>query len=128
MRRLLLSAPLLFTPGLSHNRFDTWLNYYIFISSPLSFNSLPRCADACTYSFNIAENAFASVQLRNIAILLNALGQGALATRATTIASQVEAGLTAYGTMVHPTLGKVSYCMYLITIALSSYLSSSVEV
>lgn len=63
--------------------------------------------DAAVYSFNIPENAFAAVALRGIVPLLTALGQSALANQASAIASDVEAGIAAHGTMLHPTAGRV---------------------
>lgn len=53
------------------------------------------------------ENAFASVQLRRAAVMLRALGQGALATQADGIAATVEAGLAAHAVINHPVAGRV---------------------
>jgi meiotically up-regulated gene 157 (Mug157) protein len=63
--------------------------------------------DACVYNFNIPENAFAAVALRQVAPVLSAVGQSGLASTALSIASEVETGIAKYGTMVHPTAGRV---------------------
>lgn len=63
--------------------------------------------DACVYSYNIPENAFASVALRGVAPLLSTLGQASLAAEAIAIATDVEAGIKSFGIMNHPTAGQV---------------------
>lgn len=63
--------------------------------------------DATTFPFNIPENAFAVVTLRDVAKLLTAVGRSDLAARATALASEVDAGIQKFGTMVHPVAGKV---------------------
>jgi len=60
--------------------------------------------DACTFPFNIPENAFAAVQLRRTAELLATVGQPALAAQAQQLADAVTAGIAAWGTMQHPVL------------------------
>jgi meiotically up-regulated gene 157 (Mug157) protein len=64
-------------------------------------------ADATTFSYSVPENAFASVQLRNAAVMLRALGQAGLATQADAIASTVEAGLAAHAIINHSVAGRV---------------------
>lgn len=63
--------------------------------------------DACVYSYSIPENAFTSVALRDISTVLTAVGQTGLASRALNMAAEIETGLQTYGTMEHPTAGKV---------------------
>jgi meiotically up-regulated gene 157 (Mug157) protein len=63
--------------------------------------------DAVTLPFNIPENAFASVALRNVAGLLRSLNQPAVALRADTLAAEVENAIQAHGVYNHPTAGTV---------------------
>ena len=63
--------------------------------------------DAHMYPFHIPANAYAVVNLKAIATMLNSVGESALATKATTLASQVQAGIQTYGIVTHPKYGKV---------------------
>lgn len=65
--------------------------------------------DALTLPFNIPENAFASVALRQVAVLLNTLGQDSMATTANALAATIEAGIQQYGIYTHPLTGKQQY-------------------
>ena len=52
-------------------------------------------------------NAFASVGLRSVAVILSSIGETAAAARASTIAQQVEQGIRDFGVIQHPTVGQV---------------------
>jgi len=53
--------------------------------------------DAVTLPFNVADNAFAVVQLRAIQPLLRLLGRADLATAADKLAQEIDAGIMAFG-------------------------------
>lgn len=64
--------------------------------------------DSATYLFNIPENLFAVVSLRQLASLLDATRQGSdLATDCRALASEVEAAALKYGIVHHPKYGDI---------------------
>lgn len=82
--------------------------------SQAKYTGLIKCAfrgsdDALQLPFNIPENAFAVVALREISLLLTVLNQTTLANRAATLATEVDAAIQTYGTFIHPTIGQRVY-------------------
>ncbi|KJE97157.1 twin-arginine translocation pathway signal [Capsaspora owczarzaki ATCC 30864] len=63
--------------------------------------------DANIYCFSIPSNAMAVVELRHVAEILSALGQSALASQASALATSVDAAIRAYGVVQHPVAGQI---------------------
>jgi meiotically up-regulated gene 157 (Mug157) protein len=63
--------------------------------------------DALTLPFNIPENAFAASSLRLVSDVFAAVNATALQSRALLLASEIEAGIQAYGVFTHPTAGQI---------------------
>ncbi len=56
-----------------------------------------RLDDATTFQFNIPENAFAVVSLRQLATLFGELGENVSANRALSLADEVDRGIRQFG-------------------------------
>jgi len=64
--------------------------------------------DACTFAFPVAANAMAVVCLRDLAAMWTKLGfDPALATDATALAGEIDAGIAKFGVQQHPTQGEI---------------------
>ena len=86
--------------------FDYFLFIYLFIYLFIFLNPFPSCSisllfflpdDATAMQFNIPENAFAIVCLKKMAKMLKSVGKEGEATRALTLAEEIEEGLQKYG-------------------------------
>ena len=63
--------------------------------------------DAHILPFNVPVNAFASVALDGVAKILAAVDEPLMATRATSLSSQVKDGINSFGIINHPVAGRV---------------------